>query len=185
MLALGASSRFTDGPFVLLISDRPTERTALERAIALVMNCRAIPDGAPVPVERPHVIVSWICRRPTPRASSLRSPSWPAGSTPRACSRRARAGFPSRPAAPCGSAAAAGPGKRLRHDRGCDAVGRDAPAPSARTRFGRYRDRLRIVRQRRPGGGTPACRCRAWHRTGARSHFGGRYRRLAQRSLAP
>jgi putative nucleotidyltransferase with HDIG domain len=56
-LALGASSRFTDGPFVLLISDRPTERTALERAIALVMNCRAIPDGAPVPVERPHVIV--------------------------------------------------------------------------------------------------------------------------------
>ena len=31
-MALGASSHLTDGPFVLLISDRPSERAALERA---------------------------------------------------------------------------------------------------------------------------------------------------------
>jgi putative nucleotidyltransferase with HDIG domain len=56
-LALGSLSRFSDGPFVLLISDRPSERAALERAVALVMNCRAIPAGAAVPPGRPHLIV--------------------------------------------------------------------------------------------------------------------------------
>ncbi|EIZ84142.1 metal dependent phosphohydrolase [Methylobacterium sp. GXF4] len=56
-MALGTSSRTTNGPFVLLISDRPTERAALERAIALVMDCRAVPANAALPQGRPHLIV--------------------------------------------------------------------------------------------------------------------------------
>ncbi|MGH1572214.1 HD-GYP domain-containing protein [Methylobacterium sp. P31] len=56
-MALGSPSRFSDGPFVLLISDRPSERAALERAIALVMNCRAVPAGAAMPPGRPHLVV--------------------------------------------------------------------------------------------------------------------------------
>ncbi|SDA18918.1 HDIG domain-containing protein [Methylobacterium sp. UNC378MF] len=56
-MALGAASRFSDGPFVLLVSDRPSERSALERAIALVMNCRAIPPGVPLPSARPHLVI--------------------------------------------------------------------------------------------------------------------------------
>jgi putative nucleotidyltransferase with HDIG domain len=56
-LALGTSLRTTNGPFVLLISDRPTERAALERAIALVMDCRAVPANAALPQGRPHLIV--------------------------------------------------------------------------------------------------------------------------------
>ena len=57
MLALGAKARSSDQPFVLLISDRPTESAALERAIALVMDCRAIAPGAALPTARPHLIV--------------------------------------------------------------------------------------------------------------------------------
>ncbi|CAA2160338.1 Cyclic di-GMP phosphodiesterase response regulator RpfG [Methylobacterium brachiatum] len=56
-MALGTSLRTTNGPFVLLISDRPTERAALERAIALVMDCRAVPANAALPHGRPHLIV--------------------------------------------------------------------------------------------------------------------------------
>lgn len=56
-MALGTSLRTTNGPFVLLISDRPTERAALERAIALVMDCRAVPANAALPQGRPHLIV--------------------------------------------------------------------------------------------------------------------------------
>jgi putative nucleotidyltransferase with HDIG domain len=56
-LALGAALQLTDGPFVLLVSDRPSERAALERAIALVMNCRSVPAGAPIPAGRPHLVV--------------------------------------------------------------------------------------------------------------------------------
>ncbi|WP_457103770.1 HD-GYP domain-containing protein [Methylobacterium sp. P5_C11] len=56
-MALGIASRFSDGPFVLLVSDRPSERSALERAIGLVMNCRALAPGAPLPAERPHVLI--------------------------------------------------------------------------------------------------------------------------------
>lgn len=57
MLAVGPLPRFSASPFVLLISDRPTERAGLERAIALVMDCRAISPGAAVPHERPHLII--------------------------------------------------------------------------------------------------------------------------------
>ncbi|WP_244625659.1 HD-GYP domain-containing protein [Methylobacterium mesophilicum] len=57
MLALGATSRFSDGPYVLLISDRPSERAALERAIALVMNCRGLAADGSVPKERPHLVI--------------------------------------------------------------------------------------------------------------------------------
>jgi hypothetical protein len=57
VLAVGPQTRFSANPFVLLISDRPSERAALERAIALVMDCRAIPPGAAVPHERPHLII--------------------------------------------------------------------------------------------------------------------------------
>ena len=56
-MALGIASQFSGGPFVLLISDRPTERAALERAIALVMNCRAMAPDRPVPKDRPHLII--------------------------------------------------------------------------------------------------------------------------------
>jgi putative nucleotidyltransferase with HDIG domain len=56
-LALGSPSRFADGPFVLLISDRPSERAALERAISLVMDCRAIAPGAAIPAGRPHLLI--------------------------------------------------------------------------------------------------------------------------------
>ncbi|MDP4002956.1 HD-GYP domain-containing protein [Methylobacterium sp. NEAU K] len=56
-MALGSRSRASDGPFVLLISDRPFERAALERAIALVMDCHAIPAGAALPRTRPHLVI--------------------------------------------------------------------------------------------------------------------------------
>jgi len=56
-LALGVASQSSDGPFVLLISDRPSERTALQRAIALVMDCRAMAADKPVPKERPHLVI--------------------------------------------------------------------------------------------------------------------------------
>ena len=57
MLALGATARSPDQPFVLLISDRPTERAALERAIALVMDCRALGPDATIPAARPHLLI--------------------------------------------------------------------------------------------------------------------------------
>ena len=57
MLALGSVSQFSGDPFVLLISDRPTERAALERAIALVMNCRALAPDGPLPEDRPHLVI--------------------------------------------------------------------------------------------------------------------------------
>lgn len=56
-MALGATQHVADAPFVLLVSDRPTERAALERAIALVMNCRSLAADAPIPGERPHMVV--------------------------------------------------------------------------------------------------------------------------------
>jgi putative nucleotidyltransferase with HDIG domain len=67
-VALGSQARFSDGAFVLLISDRPAERAALERAIALVMDCRAIPPNVPVPSGRPHLIVLDL---PPDRAQAL------------------------------------------------------------------------------------------------------------------
>ncbi|MEL6063203.1 MULTISPECIES: HD-GYP domain-containing protein [unclassified Methylobacterium] len=57
MSALRAVSRYADQPFVLLISDRPTERAALERAIALVMDCRAAESDAALPAARPHLVI--------------------------------------------------------------------------------------------------------------------------------
>lgn len=51
------TQRSSDDPFVLLISDRPSERMALERAIALVMDCRSVVAGGKVPAGRPHLIV--------------------------------------------------------------------------------------------------------------------------------
>ena len=57
MLALAATTRSSDQPFVLLISDRPTECAALERSIALVMDCRALAPGMTIPAARPHLIV--------------------------------------------------------------------------------------------------------------------------------
>ena len=56
-MALGIAAPFSGGPFVLLISDRPSERGALERAIALVMDCRAIAADRPIPRERPHLVI--------------------------------------------------------------------------------------------------------------------------------
>jgi putative nucleotidyltransferase with HDIG domain len=56
-LAPGTATQYPDGPFVLLISDRPSERAALERAIALVMDCRSMAADGPVPAARPHLIV--------------------------------------------------------------------------------------------------------------------------------
>lgn len=69
-MALGAASRFSDGPYVLLISDRPSEQRALERAIALVMDCRALSPGAPIPAERPHLVVLDL---PPVQAATLRT----------------------------------------------------------------------------------------------------------------
>lgn len=46
-----------DEPYVLLISDRPTERAALERAVGLVMACRAMAAGGALPGARPHLVV--------------------------------------------------------------------------------------------------------------------------------
>ena len=40
-----------------MISDRPSERAALERAVALVMDCRALAPGAKIPAGRPHLVV--------------------------------------------------------------------------------------------------------------------------------
>ena len=68
MLALGATERKLDQPFVLLISDRPTERAALERSIALVMDCRAIAPQAAIPTARPHLILLDV---PPDRAAAL------------------------------------------------------------------------------------------------------------------
>nr|WP_091716061.1 HD-GYP domain-containing protein [Methylobacterium phyllostachyos] len=56
-MALAATARSSDQPFVLLISDRPTERAALERAIALVMDCRALAPGMTIPAVRPHLVI--------------------------------------------------------------------------------------------------------------------------------
>ncbi|MGU3547105.1 HD-GYP domain-containing protein [Methylobacterium sp. A52T] len=69
-MALGAASLFSDGPYVLLVSDRPSERSALERAIALVMNCWAIPPGAPLPSGRPHLVILDL---PPAQAAKLQS----------------------------------------------------------------------------------------------------------------
>ncbi|MCJ2073645.1 HD domain-containing protein [Methylobacterium sp. J-030] len=57
MLAPGAAARNADQPFVLLISDRPAERMALERAIGLVMDCCAVEPGAILPSARPHLVI--------------------------------------------------------------------------------------------------------------------------------
>ena len=70
MLASGSAAHFSDSPFVLLISDRPSERAALERAIALVMDCRAIVPGAPIPPGRPHLLILDL---PPPHAARLES----------------------------------------------------------------------------------------------------------------
>ena len=56
-MAPAASQRLSDDPFVLLISDRPAERAALVRAIALVMDCRSVAAGATIPAGRPHLVV--------------------------------------------------------------------------------------------------------------------------------
>ncbi|QEE40032.1 MULTISPECIES: HD domain-containing phosphohydrolase [unclassified Methylobacterium] len=56
-MALGIQAQTANNPFVLLISDRPTERAALERAIALVMDCRAVAAGSAIPAGRPHLII--------------------------------------------------------------------------------------------------------------------------------
>ena len=57
VLALGSASRYADQPYVLLVSDRPSERAALERAIALVMDCRALAPEAALPAARPHLLI--------------------------------------------------------------------------------------------------------------------------------
>ncbi len=67
-MAPGTAPRLTDGPFVLLISDRPTERAALERAIALVMDCRSMAAGGTIPSTRPHLVVLDL---PPARAADL------------------------------------------------------------------------------------------------------------------
>ncbi len=69
-MALGPASRFSDGPFVLIVSDRPSERSALERAIALVMDCRAVPPGVPLPSGRPHLVILDL---PPARSAELQS----------------------------------------------------------------------------------------------------------------
>ena len=56
-MAPGVPLRSSDDSFVLLISDRPSERAALERAVALVMDCRALAPGAKIPAGRPHLVV--------------------------------------------------------------------------------------------------------------------------------
>ena len=56
-MAPGALQRPSDEPFVLLISDRPSERAALERAVALVMDCRSAVGGDEIPAGRPHLVV--------------------------------------------------------------------------------------------------------------------------------
>ena len=56
-MAPRAIQRPSDDPFVLLISDRPSERAALERAVALVMDCRSVAAGGTVPAGRPHLVV--------------------------------------------------------------------------------------------------------------------------------
>jgi putative nucleotidyltransferase with HDIG domain len=77
--------------FVLLVSDRPTERAALERAIAFVINCRSIGPGEPPPVQRPVFALldlapvslkSWMQRLdarapPVPRLVLARGPMSP------------------------------------------------------------------------------------------------------------
>lgn len=81
--------------FVLLVSDRPTERAALERAIAFVINCRSLGPGEPPTVERPVFAIldlapsglkTWLQRLeslapPVPRLVLARSPAGP--ETPR------------------------------------------------------------------------------------------------------
>jgi putative nucleotidyltransferase with HDIG domain len=54
-VALGA--QIPDEGFVLLLSDRPAERRALERAIGLVAACRAAESGAGLPPGRPRLAV--------------------------------------------------------------------------------------------------------------------------------
>ena len=56
-MAPRATLRSSDDPFVLLISDRPSERAALERAVALVMDCRSVAAGGTIPPGRPHLAV--------------------------------------------------------------------------------------------------------------------------------
>ncbi|GJE59645.1 hypothetical protein MPOCJGCO_1742 [Methylobacterium trifolii] len=56
-MAQGARIRPEQDPYVLLVSDRPTERTALERGIALVMDCRTVGAGDVLPPGLPHVVV--------------------------------------------------------------------------------------------------------------------------------
>lgn len=70
MLTPGAAARNAAQPFVLLISDRPAERAALERAIALVMDCRAVEPGAGLPTARPVLV---IIDGPPDRASTVDS----------------------------------------------------------------------------------------------------------------
>ena len=70
VVARGSASRYADQPFVLLISDRPSERAALERAIALVMDCRAVDGSVALPAERPHLIILDV---PPDRALALDS----------------------------------------------------------------------------------------------------------------
>lgn len=56
-MASSARPRSADDPFVLLISDRPSERAALQRAVALVMDCRAVAAGGVIPSGRPHLVI--------------------------------------------------------------------------------------------------------------------------------
>ncbi len=56
-MAPGSATPHLDNPYVLLISDRPSERAALERAIALVMDCRAMAADGPIPSSRPHLVI--------------------------------------------------------------------------------------------------------------------------------
>lgn len=81
MLALGATAGSSERSFVLLISDRPSEREALERAIALVMDCRAAAPGAVLPRARPLLIILDVA---PDRAASLEpSLAYPMPSIPR------------------------------------------------------------------------------------------------------
>jgi putative nucleotidyltransferase with HDIG domain len=73
-----AAARSADRPFVLLISDRPTERAALERAIALVMDCRAVEPGAVLPTARPRLVILDLPPDRTLALEPMLSPSgWP------------------------------------------------------------------------------------------------------------
>ncbi|MDP4021272.1 HD domain-containing protein [Methylobacterium sp. NEAU 140] len=64
-----------------MLSDRPAERSALERAVALVMACRAPSPGAGLPAERPHLVV--LDLPDAQRAALEPALDWPGPPVPR------------------------------------------------------------------------------------------------------